>query len=55
MQRKTTNRFLQQHISYHFYLKKHLACQAATTLSYSSFPPLQVALWLLSSPELGLG
>ena len=44
---KTTNRFLQQHISYNFYLQKCLVYQAAAALSNSSLPStLWVALGL---------
>lgn len=45
MPQNTTDQFLQQHISYNFYLQKCLAYQAATVLTNSSVPS---ALWVVA-------
>ena len=49
--KNTTDQFLQQHISYNFYLQKCLAYQAATALTNSSVPS---TLWVVA-PDLRWG
>ena len=45
MPQNTTDQFLQQHISYNFYLQKCLVYQAATALTNSSIPS---TLWVVA-------
>lgn len=45
MPQNTTDQFLQQHISYNFYLQKCLAYHAATALTNSSVPS---TLWVVA-------